>query len=263
MRGWLLMAGAWLLAAAGTLRAQEACQQLVATGPGTLAPYLWRDQQQPGHLSGAAAEALRALLAPLEIQSHLLYAGSPGKALQAVQAGRFDLWLGEAGLTGLHTLEPALLAEPVVAWVRKDEGFHWSHWDELRGLKGGWLSDQPLSPAFSRFVTGQQLLVQSFEGWPQALDALFSGQVDYLLAGQRGSRQRWQQLGVSDELDRLEPPLFDSGLHLAISLNSACDSPALREQLSAGLQRRAVGERPDKPAEREPVPDSTDSEPLP
>lgn len=221
------------------------CERLIATGGADNPPFLWRDPQNPKRLMGANADLLQKITDSLDLKLEVLYAGDTDKAFEEVRGGRIDL-LADASLS-MHSLEhmdivhPAITSRQLVAWVRTEPGFLYASREDLHGRPGVYGSATRFSGDFVSYAKAN-LRLRSTPGLAEAVQQLQAGKADYLLHERYSAVARLSALGVLDNLQRLEPPVSEQGMHFAVSHDSACNSPWLRGQLAMKMtELRATG----------------------
>lgn len=219
------------------------CERVVATGAAQSAPYLWRDPQSPQHLIGAYADLLTLIGEELGITVELVHSGDARKAEQEVSSGRIDLLVGgsltQSRLDSLDFVHPAIMASPRVVWVRKEHGFPYGGWEDLRERKGGVAPGADFGAQFEAFAKAN-LQLETSANLAQAFQKLLLGGHDYVLAERDAGLALAGSLGVSDKLDILEPPISSEKLYLALSHNSACNDGWLRGQLAKKMTELAA-----------------------
>ena len=221
---------------------QQACEKLVAVSylDASLDVQQPVDQQQ---LQKINTDLLKTLAKTTQL-TIALDSAQGSKALSEVRSGRVDLIIGVGAQpekdTRLDYLEPAYRQKTYRLWVRTAEHVTLKRWPELYGLRGvRVLSSQPLI-AFD-------LQVQLFN-WPmRALDTLelavnkvLEGRADYVLAEQQTMQQYLDKHDLARRFEFIDPPVEIQGQFVAISKDSACNTPALRNSLSQALAKLAI-----------------------
>ena len=227
---------ALLAAAPLTVSAAAAkCDRLIATGGADNPPFLWRDPQNPKRLIGANADLLKKIADSLDLKLELLYTGDATKALEQVRSGRVDVLvdalLDTEELAYLDFVHPSIVSLQTSAWVRNDPGFLYSNRNELMGKSGSTVATTRFDQAFERYAK-DNLRLRTAPTLDDALKTLLAGQTDYVLHERYSAVARAGQLGLLDDIQRLEPPVTSRALHLAVSHDSACNGPWLRGQLA-------------------------------
>jgi len=219
----------------GPLFAAGKCERLVATGNPEYPPYLWRDPQSPQHLIGANADLLTLIGEQLGVKIEILYTGPWSRAQDEVRTGRVDLLAGAAltlpRLEYMDYVHPAFFSSPSVVWVRKDQGFPYSGWEDLRGRTGGTLVHNSFGQQFDAFAKAN-LNLEEAPSLLQAFQKLLLGRSDYVLHERYPGMALAGTQGMLESLETLEPPISSEGLYLTLAHDSACNDPWLRGQLA-------------------------------
>lgn len=221
------------------------CDRLIATGGADNPPFLWRDPQNPKRLVGANADLLRKITDSLDLKLELLYTGDAAKALEQVRSGRVDVLadalLDPEELAYLDFVHPAIVSLQISAWVPNDPGFLYSSRNELMGRSGTSVTTTRFDRVFERYAK-ENLRLRSAPGLGDALQSLLAGQTDYVLHERYSTVAQASQLGLLDDIQRLEPPVSSRGMHFAVAHDSACNGPWLRGQLAIKMTEfRAAG----------------------
>lgn len=221
------------------------CEHLVATGGADNPPYLWRDPDAPERLIGANADLLSQAAESLGIKVEMLYTGDAKAALAEARSGRVDI-LADAVLLAEHLnrfdyVHPAIGELQTLVWVPRERSFDYFSREDLEGLRGTVVKSEPLGDAFERFAQ-EQLSLRRVEGLTRALQALVTGDADYLLHERFATLARAEPLGLMADVESLQLPVLSRTMHLAIAHDSACNGPWLRGQLALKMtEYRARG----------------------
>ncbi|WP_152224521.1 ABC transporter substrate-binding protein [Pseudomonas sp. SCB32] len=211
------------------------CERLVATGNPEYPPYLWRDPMKPERLIGANADLLEEIGKAIGVDIRVIYTGSWARAQEEARLGRVDLiagaFLTPARMETMDYVHPAFLTTDSVVWTRKDTSIPFTHWEDLRGLKGGTLVNNSFGAQFDSFAK-QQLTLEEVPSLTQAFQKLLLKRSDYVIYEHYPGLAVAATLGMVDDLQPLEPPVSSEGLYLTLSHNSACNDPWLRGQLA-------------------------------
>ena len=225
------------------------CDRLVITGSPDAPPLLWRDPQDPTHLIGATADVLQQVAKDLGLKIDLLYGGKRSLALDEVRSGRMDILadaplnLGE--LETLDYIHPALMQIDYLVWTRKDSSLVYTTAADLAGHKGAVSERARLSAGFET-VASQQLGLQRLPTLTPAFQKLLLKRNDYVIYEQYPGMALARTLGMEDKLKVLDPPVSSEGLYLALSHESPCNRPELRERLQSKMQEIVSGPLPEQ-----------------
>ncbi|WP_194790825.1 substrate-binding periplasmic protein [Pseudomonas sp. UFMG81] len=240
------LALAWL---PGWAWADEPCRHLTATGNPEYPPYLWRDPQNPRQLIGANADLLKQVANELGLVLEVVYVGPWSRAQEEVSSGRIDMLAGyfhtQARTLVTDFVSPPFLFNSSVVWVRKGEGFAYSDWSDLKGRRGGTLVNNSHGQAFDDYARAQ-LNLEAVPSATQAFQKLLLKRSDYVIFERYPGLALARTLGKEGELEVLEPPVSSEGLYLALSRKSACNQPALREQLARKMKELVAGPLPEQ-----------------
>ncbi|MGM3388359.1 transporter substrate-binding domain-containing protein [Stutzerimonas stutzeri] len=221
------------------------CDRLIATGGADNPPFLWRDPQNPKRLIGANADLLKRIADSLELKLELLYTGDSAKAVEEVNSGRVDL-LADAALSvseleRMDFVHPAITGLQVAAWVRNEPGVFYASRDDLAGQTGTRVAGQNWGRVFEGYAA-EALKLDTAPSLAEAMQRLLVGETDYVLHERYSAVALAGPLGLLDDVQRLQPPVLSRGMHLAVSHDSACNSPWLRGQLAVKMtELRAAG----------------------
>lgn len=250
-RALLALAAMLMLPACQAVAGQ--CERIVATGDPELPPYLWQDPENPGRLVGAAADLLDQLGKALGVRIDTIHTGAGPQAEADAESGRVDLLIGTtpnaSRRQSLDFIEPAPFVLSSSVWVRRDQGFAYGGWNDLYGHSGVVLADGRLVREFDP-LSGAYLPLQEASALPEALRTLQQGRADYLLHESLSTQAVAERLGMLGEVRAIEPPITSEGLYLAISRDSACNEPALRERLASGMAELVANGVPEQLLQR-------------
>jgi len=240
-RSWLLSLCLLLLPQLSV--AEAGCRQLTATGNPEYPPYLWRDPHNPQVLIGANADLLKHLGESLGLKVDVRYGGPWSRAQEEVRTGRIDLLAGyfltQARLQEMDFISPPFLHTPSVVWVRQDATFAYRGWADLKGLTGGTLVSNSHGQKFDDYANAN-LTLEAVPSARQAFEKLLHKRNDYVIYEQYPGMALARTLGMDKQLKVLEPPVSSEGLYLALSHDSPCNQPALREQLAQKNERNRL-----------------------
>lgn len=219
------------------------CERLIVTGSPDAPPYLWRDPQDPRHLIGANADLLRQAAESLDLDVEFLYAGKRSQALEEVRTGRMDLLadapLNQAQSGSLDYIDPPIVQNEILVWTRHDRALPFNSLADLHGQPGAISERTRLTQSFEA-TAKEHLVLERLPNLTLAFQKLALGQVEYVLAGRYSGMVMAQTLGLSADLVAQPEPLDKPGLHLALSVNSACNDPWLRGQLVKKMTESAA-----------------------
>jgi polar amino acid transport system substrate-binding protein len=219
------------------------CDRLIATGGADNPPFLWRDPQNPKRLVGANADLLKTITDSLDLKLDVLYTGDADKALEEVRSGRVDL-LADAPLSvhelaHLDFIHPSISGLQFAAWVRNEPGFLYASRDDLSGQAGTYVAAARFGSEFDAYAKSN-LRLKSSPSLAEAMQNLLAGKTDYVLHERYSAVALAGPLGLLDEVQRLEPPVFSRGMHFAVAHDSACNGPWLRGQLAIKMTELRV-----------------------
>ncbi|MFG0399136.1 substrate-binding periplasmic protein [Pseudomonas sp. zjy_11] len=220
--------------------ADDACLRLTATGNPEYPPYLWRDPLNPQQLIGANADLLRYLGKQLGLEIEVVYAGPWSRAQEEVRTGRIDLMAGyfltEARRQHVDYITPPFLRTPSVIWVHQDNAFAYQQWADLKGRKGGTLVNNSHGQQFDEYAQAN-LTLEAVPSARQAFEKLMHKRSDYVVYEQYPGMALARTLGIAATVQVLQPPVSSEGLYLAISRESPCNRPSLREALAREMAK--------------------------
>jgi len=247
LRQALLLLPCLLLPLAGA--ADEPCRRLTATGNPEYPPYLWRDPQNPQQLIGANADLLKYLGKQLGLDIDFVYVGPWSRAQEEVRTGRIDLMAGyfltEARRQQMDFIAPPFLHTPSVVWVRRDNAFAYRQWADLKGRKGGTLVSNSHGQQFDEYAQAN-LTLEAVPSARQAFEKLMHKRSDYVVYEQYPGMALARTLGITDTVQVLQPPVSSEGLYLAMSHESPCNKPQLREALAREMAKIVGGALPEQ-----------------
>ncbi|AVH38472.1 amino acid ABC transporter substrate-binding protein [Pseudomonas monteilii] len=227
--------------------AEEPCRRLTATGNPEYPPYLWRDPQNPQQLIGANADLLKYLGKQLGLEIEVIYGGPWPRAQEEVRTGRIDLMAGyfmtQARQQQMDFITPPFLHTPSVVWVRQDHAFAYHQWADLKGRKGGTLVNNSHGQQFDDFARAN-LILEAVPSARQAFEKLMHKRSDYVVYEQYPGMALARTLGIASTVQVLEPPISSEGLYLALSHDSSCNRPHLREALAREMEKIVAGALP-------------------
>ena len=221
---------------------QQACEMLVAVN------YLDAslETQQRAHeeqLHNLNAGILTSLAKITQLTINLHSAHGP-KALAEVRSGRADLIIGVAAQPEkdkrLDYLEPAFQKKTYHLWMRTGELVSLKQWPELSGLRGVRVVSSPPLIDFDLQVQLLNWPMRSVDTLQLAINKVLEGRADYVLAEQQVMQQYLDRNDLVQRFEFIDPPVEIQEQFVAISKDSACNAPALRNSLSKALTQLAA-----------------------
>ena len=236
-----MLIGASLAGPATPAEAQQACLRLVITGHPSYPPVAWAAQ---GRIVGAAPTLVSGIAARLGVTDVVSKDfGSWEAAQAAAKSGEADVIFGiyknDERARTLDFIEPPFMTDPVAVVVRKDAGFAYAEWSDLKGRKGVTNAGESYGDTFDAYMA-KELTVVRAEGIDQAFAALLAHRADYLIIGLYPGRDEAKRLGVADAVAFLPKELLSSPMYVAFSRQSKCDA-ALRAGFAARIKAAVAG----------------------
>ncbi|WP_060512948.1 ABC transporter substrate-binding protein [Pseudomonas sp. NBRC 111124] len=244
-----LLLSLFMLLLPGFAAAEALCGQLTATGNPEYPPYLWRDPQNPEQLIGANADLLKEVGKALGLEVKVLYGGPWSRAQEEVRTGRIDLMAGyfltQERQQQMDFINPPFLRTRSVVWVRQDGAFAYRGWADLKGRNGGTLVSNSHGQQFDDYAKAN-LQLEAVPGATQAFEKLLHKRNDYLIYEQYPGMALARTQGWDAQLKVLDPPVSSEGLYLALSHQSKCNRPELRERLARKMEELVAGPVPEQ-----------------
>ncbi|AYG44748.1 amino acid ABC transporter substrate-binding protein [Pseudomonas sp. Leaf58] len=229
--------------------ADEPCRRLTATGNPEYPPYLWRDPQNPQQLIGVNTDLLKYLGKQLGLEIEVVYSGPWSRAQEEVRTGRIDLMAGyfltRARQQQMDFVAPPFLYTPSVVWVRQGNAFVYQQWADLKGRKGGTLVNNSHGQQFDDYAKAN-LTLEAVPSARQAFEKLMHKRSDYVVYEQYPGMALVSTLGITGAVQVLAPPISSEGLYLAMSRESPCNQPQLREALAREMEKIVAGALPEQ-----------------
>lgn len=229
--------------------ADEPCRRLTATGNPEYPPYLWRDPQNPQQLIGVNTDLLKYLGKQLGLEIEVVYSGPWSRAQEEVRTGRIDLMAGyfltSARQQQMDFVAPPFLYTPSVVWVRQGNAFVYQQWADLKGRKGGTLVNNSHGQQFDDYAKAN-LTLEAVPSARQAFEKLMHKRSDYVVYEQYPGMALVRTLGIAGLVQVLAPPISSEGLYLAMSRESPCNQPQLREALAREMEKIVAGSLPEQ-----------------
>ena len=233
--------------------AEALCSQLTATGNPEYPPYLWRDPHNPEQLIGANADLLKEVGKALGLEVKVVYGGPWSRAQEEVRTGRIDLMAGyfltHERERQMDFISPPFLRTRSVVWVRQDNAFDYHDWADLKGRNGGTLVSNSHGQQFDDYAKAN-LQLEAVPSARQAFEKLLLKRNDYVIYEQYPGMALARTQGWDTQLKVLEPPVSSEGLYLALSQQSKCNQPALRERLARRMKALGDGAVPEQLVEK-------------
>lgn len=233
--------------------AEPSCGQLTATGNPEYPPYLWRDPSNPEQLIGANADLLKDVGKALGLEVKVIYGGPWSRAQEEVRTGRIDLMAGyfmtQERQQRMDFISPPFLRTRSVVWVRQDGAFAYQGWADLKGRNGGTLVGNSHGQQFDDYAR-TNLQLEAVPSARQAFEKLLLKRNDYLIYEQYPGMALARTQGWDTQLKLLEPPVSSEGLYLALSHQSTCNRPELRERLAQAMKALVAGPVPEQLVEK-------------
>lgn len=155
----------------------------LACGHPSYPPVSWHSQ---GELVGLAPQVVRQLFAELGYEVRMRALGNWKRCLLEARQGRVDIvvaayrtrereaWMG-------FTRE-ALVADPIVLFVRRDKPMRFDSWNDLRGRTVGVLLGDSFGDRFDHFAA-QHLNIEWVSSGEQNFIKLAQGRIDFMPVG--------------------------------------------------------------------------------
>lgn len=222
---------------AGSLHAQQACTQLVATGNPEYPPYLWRDGSEGTRLVGANADLMQLVAKEIGIPIEVRYVGTWARVQEEARMGRVDLIAGAfftlPRLDYLDYVHPAFHVTRSLVWSRQNADFNYQRWSDLQGKAGLTVINNSFGEEFDRYARAS-LKIATVPTLEQALRMVERARADYLVYEEAPAQAYVARLGIQG----LEPQgaaVSNEGLYLTLSHKSPCNTSALRGRLAKAM----------------------------
>lgn len=219
------------------------CRQLTASGNSEYPPYLWRVSPHSEQMAGAITLLMAYVAERTGIDIRLQYAGPWGRVQEEVAEGRVDLIAGafytKHRSYRMDYIRPAFQQTKTAIWVKKQQGFPFSSWGDLKDKAGVTVINNSFGQEFDDYAK-RHLSIHEVVRLSQGLNMLQGRRVDYFLYEENPAKAYASELGVLDRIEALPHPVSSEELYLTISKNSPCNTPELRQKLSEALQQAAA-----------------------
>ena len=113
--------------------------------------------------------------------------------------------------------------------------FDFRDFSDLVGKRGVTVINNSFGQAFDEYAR-EHLSILQVGGFEQALRMISNGRVDYLLYEEQPGLAYIERAQITN-LQKLEVPVSREPLYLTMSLKSACNTPELKQRISAELQK--------------------------
>lgn len=231
-----------LLLVIPSLSYAKECTRLTVSSNPEYPPYLWQTNTQPIQLAGLLVSFSERISKVSGIDIDVVYAGPWLRTQYQIHDGNIDLiavFYTEDRTSWLDYLHPELIKTDTAVWVNKSKKFDFKTWEDLKGYSGLTVLGHSLGQEFDDYAT-EHLTLNKVSSIHQALKMLEEKRVDYLVYARAPGEAYALQLGTQDVVT-LPMPVSTELVYLALSKNSKCNTPRVREKLNAAL-RQAVDE---------------------
>lgn len=214
------------------------CSQLTLSSNTEYPPYLWLTKTQPAKLEGSLVALVERLSHASGLDMQVVYMGPWARTQEQAYTGKLDL-LGvfhtEPRTEWLDYLQPALLPTSVAIWVNKLRPFEFNQLADLTNLTGITVTSNSLGQEFDNYVK-ENLNISEVSSVQQGLLMIEEQRADYLVYERVPGHTYALQLNTKDVIP-LETPVSRELLYLAVSKQSKCNTPAIKEKLTAALKQ--------------------------
>lgn len=131
----------------------------------------------------------------------------------------------------MNYVHPPFLSTNSVVWQHREKSFNYREKQDLVGKLGVTVIHNSFGQEFDDF-SSKQLNIEYVPSLKQAFGMLSLKRVDYVLYEKNPGIFYASQMGVSDNIMPLSPPVSSEGLYLTLSHKSKCNTPALRNALA-------------------------------
>jgi len=216
---FLLVLTAW---SAGSAWA-AGCDRIVVSSDPDYPPISWRDREHPQQIIGVAIEIVERAFAEKNIKVESRYVG-PWKRVLADRA-QLDviagLYLTAPRQAYLNFIEPPVMSDPSVIFVRTGTLIAFRHWQDLAAYKGAVRLGDSFGERFDRFATGH-LRLEKVRQFEQLSRMTIAGHVDYFIYGLYPGLAMTEKLGLNRQLEHLSPPVSEEKIYIALTKHSKC-----------------------------------------
>lgn len=160
------------------------------------------------------------------------------RALRLAEEGKIDLLVSlritpERSRYLVFTTHRAF-PNPIVVFVRKDQAFAFTSWDELKSRRGGVSLGDTFGGGFDEYWK-RELNVDVASNMENNFRKLEAGRIDYFVTGKYVGEAYFAISPPCKALIALDPPVSDQDIHFGFSRLSPC--AALVKQVSANLAK--------------------------
>lgn len=224
-----------------SVAAQEkitSCSSLSATGNPEYPPFLWQ-KGRAETLHGAIAGLMDKLSEKINIPIKTIYVGPWSRSQQEVRSGRVDLMAG-----AFYTFEradymeyfsPAMMFTKSVVWQSNKTEFDFHSWSDLRNRWGVTVINNSFGQEFDDYAK-KNLSLLTVAGLEQAFSMLDAGRADYVLYERSPGMAYVQHMDLEYKVKAVEPSIGSEGLFLAMSKQSACNTPEIKHRIATALR---------------------------
>jgi polar amino acid transport system substrate-binding protein len=238
-RRWRMLCGAALLMAAGVACGAESCRQLIATGNPEYPPYLWRDPTDSQRLIGADADLMQLLAKEIGIPIEVRYVGSWARVQEETRLGRVDLIAGAfftvPRLDYMDYFYPPFQETRSLIWTRRDAGFPYKKWSDLRGHAGVTVINNSFGEDFDKFAK-KSLNIGTVPSLEQAFKMLQLGRVDYLIYEENPGLAYIAKFDIAG-LAPVYPQISNESLYVTLSHKSPCNTGEVRALIGKAIYK--------------------------
>lgn len=201
------------------------CDEIIVAGNNNYPPISWSPKDKPDRPIGIAFDVAIHALTPLNIPIKSKSFGPWARTQSAAKAGQVDLLVGlyrnQERQNYLRYAEPAFMSDPASAFVLKGQSFELNSWMDLADQRGATLIGNSYGDEFDHFATNELDLIDISEirQFPSLLER---GRIGYFLYGLYPTLLAAKELGFSDKVEAISPPVTEQGLFIAFSKKSPC-----------------------------------------
>lgn len=233
--------GKWLLAAfiAVPQMVQAECSRLHVSGNPEYPPYLWRSDDNPKLLVGAASLLVDRIAKETGIQMQIEFIGPWGRAQEELAAGRVDILAGafftKARAERMDYLYPPFLLTRTSVWVNQRKSFEFNSLADLKGRQGVTVTNNSFGQVFDDYAR-DNLKIYQVGTLEQGFRMLEDQRVDYIVYEDAPGKAYAMRL-KTENIITLERPVSGEYLYFTMSKLSACNKPEVRNKIEAILKR--------------------------